>query len=303
MIQDLSHTSQWRYISSKENPADSASRGLHVESFLRSRWLKGPEYLSRERRTWPKVTQGLGEISANDPEVRKAVTVNSVEKEITVNSVRVENQHPICTLIKYHSSWNQLQKSVAWILKVKRILQLLSQLRKNQTHVSSETKRKVKDKHGTQNLSVEDMQEAERAIIFFEQRRYFSHEFTHLENGKTLSSRSTIHKLDPILDNGILRVGGRINKSAMPVHQKNPIILPKGSHSPHPTTYPSSSWTLRKKSYAFQAKAKVLDPSCKLLSEENPQKLCILQTHAGTTWRTENGRSPCGSIVSRLTTF
>ena len=59
VIQDLSHTSQWRYISSKENPADSASRGLHVESFLRSRWLKGPEYLSRERRTWPKVTQGL----------------------------------------------------------------------------------------------------------------------------------------------------------------------------------------------------------------------------------------------------
>ena len=84
VIQDLSHTSQWRYISSKENPADSASGGLHVESFLRSRWLKGPEYLSRERRTWPKVTQGLGEISANDPEVRKAVTVNSVEKEITV---------------------------------------------------------------------------------------------------------------------------------------------------------------------------------------------------------------------------
>ena len=77
------------------------------------------------------------------------------------------------------------------------------------------------------------MQEAERAIICFEQRRHFSHEFTHLENGKTLISRSTIHKLDPILDNGILRVGGRINKRAMPVHQKNPIILPKGSRISH----------------------------------------------------------------------
>lgn len=96
--------------------------------------------------------------------------------------------------------------------------------------MSSETKRKLKDERGTQNLSVEDMEEAERAIVCFEQRRYFSHEFTCLEHGKTLSSRSTIRKLDPIFDNGILRVGGRINKSAMPVHQKNPIILPKGAH-------------------------------------------------------------------------
>lgn len=69
------------------------------------------------------------------------------------------------------------------------------------------------------------MQEAERAIICFEQRCYFSHEFTYLENGKTLISQSTIYKLDLILDNGILRVGGRINKSAMPVRQKNLIIL------------------------------------------------------------------------------
>ena len=74
------------------------------------------------------------------------------------------------------------------------------------------------------------MLEAERANICFEQRHYFRYEFTYLEHGKTLSSRSTIHKLDPILDNGILRVGGRINKSAMPMHQKNPIIPLKGAH-------------------------------------------------------------------------
>lgn len=94
VIHDLSRTSQWRYINSRDNPADDASRGLHVESYLRSRWLRGPEYLGREKNTWPKITQGLGKISANDPEVKK---------EVTVNSVRIENQHPIGTLIKYHS--------------------------------------------------------------------------------------------------------------------------------------------------------------------------------------------------------
>ena len=50
------------------------------------------------------------------------------------------------------------------------------------------------------------MQDAERTIICFEQRCYFSHEFTYLEHGKTLSSWSTIHKLDLIPDDGILRV-------------------------------------------------------------------------------------------------
>lgn len=126
VIHDLSRTSQWRYINSRDNPADDASRGLHVESYLRSRWLRGPEYLGREKNTWPKITQGLGKISANDPEVKK---------EVTVNSVRIENQHPIGTLIKYHSWWNRLQRSVAWILKVKKLLQLLSQIRKGQTRV------------------------------------------------------------------------------------------------------------------------------------------------------------------------
>lgn len=135
VIQDLSYPSQWRYINSKENPADNASRGLHVESFFRSRWRRGPEFLSREKRTWPQVTQGQGEIPASDPEVKKEVTVNDVEKGITVNSVKIENQHPICILIKYHSSCIWLKKSVAWILKVKRILELLSQLRKDQTRV------------------------------------------------------------------------------------------------------------------------------------------------------------------------
>ncbi|KAK0139429.1 hypothetical protein N1851_023850 [Merluccius polli] len=130
----------------------------------------------------------------------------------------------------------------------------------------------------------QDMQEAERAIICFEQGCYFSHEFTYLRNGKTLSSRSTIHKLDLILDNGILRVGGRINKSAMPMHQKNPIILPKGSHISN----------LILQHIHYQAKSKVLAPSCKLLSQEDNQKLCILQTHASKTWRTENGFSHVG---------
>ncbi|XP_031440139.1 uncharacterized protein LOC116224450 [Clupea harengus] len=41
---------------------------------------------------------------------------------------------------------------------------------------------------------------------------------------------SKICRLDPVLDEGILRVGGRLHKSAMPEETKHPCILPKDSH-------------------------------------------------------------------------
>ena len=52
-----------------------------MESFLRSRWLKGPKFPGKEKRKWPKSSQDLEEISTQDPEVRKEVTVHSVSTE------------------------------------------------------------------------------------------------------------------------------------------------------------------------------------------------------------------------------
>lgn len=43
------------------------------------------------------------------------------------------------------------------------------------------------------------------------------------------SSLSLHSKLDPILDEGILRIGGRLSKASMPVSLRNPIILPRDS--------------------------------------------------------------------------
>ncbi len=46
VIHDLSEVNQWRFVDSKHNPADDASRGLSIEPFLSSkRWFCGPEFL------------------------------------------------------------------------------------------------------------------------------------------------------------------------------------------------------------------------------------------------------------------
>ena len=43
-IQSATKASQWRYVDSKQNPADYASRGMRVEELMKSeRWFKAPE--------------------------------------------------------------------------------------------------------------------------------------------------------------------------------------------------------------------------------------------------------------------
>ena len=55
-IRNHSEPEQWRYVSSKDNPADSASRGLFPSEFVeKSAWLTGPEFLWE--RNLPRVDQ------------------------------------------------------------------------------------------------------------------------------------------------------------------------------------------------------------------------------------------------------
>lgn len=106
--------------------------------------------------------------------------------------------------------------------------------------------------HG-QCLCLEDPIQAEKAVICFSQRQRFKEEFAVLEAGKTHVKRSShLYKLDPVLDEGLLRVGGRLNRLAIPEEVKHPIILSKDKHiDTVAMTYPQTTWTWRKKPYAF----------------------------------------------------
>ncbi|GIY24383.1 reverse transcriptase [Caerostris darwini] len=64
-----------------------------------------------------------------------------------------------------------------------------------------------------------------KSILF----RHFPDELNSLQTGKTLSPSNKILSLNPFLDNGILRAGGRIRRSNLPFKSKHPILLP-GSH-------------------------------------------------------------------------
>lgn len=82
----------------------------------------------------------------------------------------------------------------------------------------------------TVSLSVQDIVNAEKAISCYEQRQYFKEEIFSLEKGKQCNRGSSLYKLDPFMDFGILRVGGRTGKMAMTIEVKHPMILPKHFH-------------------------------------------------------------------------
>ncbi|XP_059931369.1 uncharacterized protein LOC132474599 [Gadus macrocephalus] len=84
-----------------------------------------------------------------------------------------------------------------------------------------ESKRKAsKNELGSQCISLDDLMKAEKAIVMFCQHQSYPEEMAKLAKtkfvGKGLGRNSTIYKLDPVLENGVLRVGGRLSKAAMP---------------------------------------------------------------------------------------
>ena len=53
MIQENSNIEQWKYVSSKENPEDDASRGMNFKKFVNiGRWFQDPKLLWKPQSSW-----------------------------------------------------------------------------------------------------------------------------------------------------------------------------------------------------------------------------------------------------------
>ena len=83
-------------------------------------------------------------------------------------------------------------------------------------------------------LDVSEIEDAERAIIKATQAARFHDELTSLSSlQKVVKKSSGIFKLDPILVDGIIRVGGRLRNSEIKPDAKHPVLLPKDHHMSH----------------------------------------------------------------------
>lgn len=84
LIREITDVSQWFYVSTTENPADHASRGLYASDISSTFWLSGPKFLwEREVYSTPHFSNNL---LVGDPEVRITHTfVTKGTDEMTCN--------------------------------------------------------------------------------------------------------------------------------------------------------------------------------------------------------------------------
>ena len=77
-------------------------------------------------------------------------------------------------------------------------------------------------------VSLEDIQSVEKEIIKSVQEGYFKDEIKALKKKQRLKASSCIIRLDPFMDSkGLLRVGGRICKTALEKNIQHPILIPR----------------------------------------------------------------------------
>ena len=219
MVRDGSHPDQWRHVGGDVNPADDLSRGLSAEALLNSeRWIKGPEFLWMPKEFWPPDPLSLGSVPDTDPEVK-------VNAKANVTSLA----QPFCPLVEYFqrtSSWFRLKKSIAWFLRYRESLLMASTGKK----VTKSTPATPKPP-----ITVQEIKTAELDILKCVQQHHFPEEFHSLTQSASngvphVKKNSCLRRLDPVLIDGLLRVGGRLDLASEPFDSKHQIILPKNDH-------------------------------------------------------------------------
>ncbi|MGH0117086.1 UNVERIFIED_CONTAM: hypothetical protein FKN15_030931 [Acipenser sinensis] len=236
-ILKMSEASQWRYVNTAKNPADHASRGLKVDSFMRNEaWISGPDFLVKSKEDWPEYPDLPVDSAMEDPEVRRDVVVNTLTAEEELDTIQ--------QMMEHFSSWIRLKRAVAWVLKLRGTLVRFCQKRKElsvaiaQSEDDKNRQKLVLDKEmqsfkaslDKRNVTVKDLKDAELEIIRYSQRKKFPEEISTLQKGESVKKSSHIYKLNPVLQDGVLRVGGRLSRAAMPEESKHPAILSKDLH-------------------------------------------------------------------------
>ena len=216
-IHKASFPSQWHYVNTELNPADDASRGVQADAL--ERCIQGPEFLLQAEETWPKRPTDISNIDNDDPEV-KIPTVCSTSSNKFDGS-------PLDRIIEHYSSWDRLRRIMAWILRYKAILQHQSKRRKAGEPIT-------KDFGGTvTSINVEELRNAESVILKHIQVKCFENECESLresKDAKVLKKSSKIYKLDPVLNDGLVCVEGRLDRAPIGQQAKHPVILPKNHH-------------------------------------------------------------------------
>lgn len=188
---------QWGHVTTESNPADCASRGLQPSELSNHHlWWNGPQWLQHAT-----IKSDKPEFSTHEEE--KVIKAHCAVQEIEENFV--------------WSKYSSLSKMLRVISYCRRFLNLKLPKEKRTTFNKIVTPREL-------NNTLENCIKQVQTVAFDD-------EIKLVTSQGIVPKRSKLRNLCPILDkNGILRVGGRIQKCQVDYDVRHPIILPAKSH-------------------------------------------------------------------------
>lgn len=194
-INEYLPASHFFHVSGKENPSDCLSRGLTPKQLIdHPLWLHGPAWVKQPISEWP-LDHFAFDDQVDPPEVKaKPQVFLTTEKEKSF----------LHELASRFSSWSRFLRIIVYILRF------------------------VKKLKRSDRVSPSDIQIAEEVVLKEVQSFHFSEEINDILNDKAPSKR--MRKLLPFMKNGLLLVGGRLNKSELDYFAKHPIVLPNNDH-------------------------------------------------------------------------
>ncbi|XP_053697048.1 uncharacterized protein LOC128744228 [Sabethes cyaneus] len=192
VIQQHTDNFRWEHVRSHQNPADVISRGQLPEDLATNtlRW-HGPSYL--EVVCYEVVIPD--EIPEEAlPELKAAVAISDVRMDMPL-------------FFSNYSNFRKLQRIVGYIRRFA-----------NNCRKQNPTDRELRP-----HLTVHELRRATESIIHVIQHAHFADEIKRVLDNEPCKR---LGNLRPIYTNGLLRVGGRLDRSQLPFESRHQIILP-----------------------------------------------------------------------------
>ena len=183
---------QWNFVPSGDNPADVGSRSALANELPHTMWLRGPDFMrshesSLEEDPFPLVDPD------DDSELRKETVLT---KKTEVKTDILTNR------FKKFSSWNSLIRALSVLRRY------LLKLRKQPVPSDTQLRRST-----------------ELFVLRTCQQEMFGSEVSYLASDKPVTKGSSLRYLDPYLEDGLIRVGGRAHTGDALSGSRGPVII------------------------------------------------------------------------------
>ncbi|XP_053968485.1 uncharacterized protein LOC128869910 [Anastrepha ludens] len=196
-ILEASNVSQWRWVPSRNNPADLATKTTTRQCY--QLWLTGPNFLRSSAEVWPQCEE-LSLEECDDSEIKHYVL-----------HMKKEHMNNLMLNVEHFSSWKRLYRAVATFLFYVDRLRSVVLARQRKT-----------------SIDFDMIQKAQCLLIRYAQSIEYCEEIRCLKRGKNIDNSSKLFTLNVYLDtDGIIRCKSRVEHLN---NHEDIIVMPNSHH-------------------------------------------------------------------------